>query len=592
MCMWECVGNDSYVSHSRNDGWTTFFFFFSLSLSLHKLLYFLKEDYLLLLYSIKLKPRGKMQNLVEWFSERGAGELTADELAKLKADTRTSFKSEYRQTIPDGFVSQVLLVLPKLERIDFANADPFNINLSFITYRTRFPLLTYVDFGNGSCTDEDIRALCASCPNLKYLFGLGNMHSLVEGDALNVTWLHSCPELLEVDLSGCKGLVDLRSFCHAPKLRVVRARNTNVYDLSSLLGCDLLELDVSGCAAVTNAEFVTRLPNLKTFRVADTGILSVEWIAECPSLLEVDVAGCKQLTDFTAVRRNSNLRAFVCRRASNLNAIEISDTLEELDLIDCYSLKDLSSLKQKDKLKVLRIGGTGVTSIDFITSCVNLEEVDVSGCYELHDLSPIGSLAHLRVLNAWCSGVNGIEWIKNCSKLTELNLQWAKTADLSPIASIPNLKKVRASGATECSWIANCTQLEEVDFSGSVNLEDLSPLSSIPHLKVVNASNTAVQKLGWLKNCTEIESLDFSWCSALRGANEISYCANLKVFKGFCSALVDVSYITRLQNIERVEVYRCPLGKPTIQALAELKSRGVVLQLAFFGANLDVPSAK
>eukprot|EP00796_Vickermania_ingenoplastis_P007913 gene7913-biopygen4846 len=508
----------------------------------------------------------------------------------LAADSRTSFKSEVKQTIPKGFMENVLLNLPQLQVIDFDQADTFQIDLSFITYKNKYPKLQFIHLGDGHCNDEDIRRLCAACPNLKTLKGLGNMVPQMEGDALNVTWLHSCPELEEVDLSGCKALVDLRSFCHAPKLRILRAPYTNVYDLSSLVGCDLLELDVRG-TAVTNAEFVVRLPNLKVLRVADTGILSMDWIADCNSLEEVDVSGCVHLKDFSAFAKNKTLKALVCRRSENLSAIDISDAIDTLDIVDCFKITDLSCLANKTNLKVLRVGGAYIKSIDWISSCINLEEVDVSGCFELNDLSPLGTLSKLHTLNLWCSGVNDIKWITNCTALHTLNIQWAKTADLSPIAKVPGLRKVRASGASECGWIADCQQLEEVDFSGSINLEDFSPLGSLPNLKIVNVSSTGVKKLGWLQKCTAVEELDVSWCVELESANEISYCTGLRVFRAFCSGIKEVSYIVRLENIERVEVYRCPLSNRSLEALAELKKRGVVLQLAFFAANttLEAP---
>lgn len=535
-----------------------------------------------------------INNLVEWYSEREnastSGPLTAAEKEILAADTRTSFKVEPKQSIPSTFMEHVLLVLPNLDSISFEGADTFKIDLSFITYQHKWPKLQRVDFGDGQCTDEDIRRLCSACPNLVELKGLSNMLPLQEGDALNVTWLHSCPSLHEVDLSGCKDLVDLRSFCHAPKLRILRARNTNVYDLSSLLGCDLVELDVSGCAAVTNAEFVTRLSSLKIFRVADTGILEVDWVANCPSLEELDVSGCAHLNDFSIFEKIPSLRRLICRRGETLSTIAVHDNLTYLDILDSFKIRDLSCLANHKNLEFVRIGGTSIHSIDWISTCENLTEVDLSGCYELHDLSPLGKLKKMHTLNMWCSGANKIDWIEQCTALFSLNVQWAKTADLTPISRVPNLKALRASGATECSWAAQCTQLEELDFSGSVQLEDFTPLGSLHSLKKLKASQTGIKKLGFLKQCNQLEYIDFSWCPSLTAANEISYCTNLKTFRAFCSALQEVTYITRLKKLERVEVYRCPLSKPSIEALQEVKQRGVVLQLAFFGQNLSIPS--
>lgn len=526
------------------------------------------------------------QNLVEWFSERTEqGPLTPQELIQVKADSFIQFKAEEMQTIPKNFLETVLLSLPNLEHIDFSIADAFSIDLSFITYNHKWEKIKYIHLGSATCTDEDIRLLCAACPNLQKLYGLSGMHPLQEGDALNVTWLHSCPELLEVDLSDCSFLVDLRCFCHAPKLRVLKACRTNVYDLSSLKGCDLVELDVSGCKAVTNAEFVIRLPNLKVLRVADTGILSVDWVPNCASLEELDVSGCSYPENFSVIQHNKTLKKLVCRRGEKLTTIEISDTLEHLDLVDCFKIRDLSCLANKKALTVLKIGGNSIKSIAWVSSCVNLVELDVSGCYELYDLSPIGHLKKLRTLNAWCNSATDLNWIEQCESLETLNVQWGKNADLSPISRVKSLRKVRASGATECSWISACTQLEEVDFSGSGSLEDLSPLANLTNLKILHACGTGVKRLGWMKQCNQLEWIDLSWCPELISANEISYCKNLKTFRGFCSGIQELTYITRLTNIKRVEMYRCPLQKPTIQALQDLKARGVVLQMTFFAAN-------
>lgn len=544
---------------------------------------------------LKGRMTSTITNLVEWYSERKnastSAPLTDSEKAILAEDTRTSFKAEEKQSIPSTFMEHVLLMLPNLESISFEGADTFKVDLSFIAYHHKWPKLQRVHFGEGNCTDEDIRRLCSACPNLLELKGLSNMSPLQEGDALNVTWLHSCPSLHEVDLSGCKDLVDLRSFCHAPKLRILRARNTNVYDLSSLLGCDLVELDVSGCAAVSNAEFVTRLSSLKIFRVADTGILEVNWVANCPSLEELDVSGCAHLTDFSIFEKIPSLRRLICRRGETLTTIAVHDNLTYLDLLDSFKIRDLSSLANHKNLEFLRVGGTSIQNIEWISSCVNLTEVDLSGCYELHDLSPLSNLKKMHTLNIWCSGANSINWIEQCTALVSLNVQWAKTADLTPISRVPNLKVLRASGAADCAWVSQCTQLEELDFSGSVQLEDFTPLASLCSLKKLKASSTGVKKLGFLKQCNQLEYIDFSWCPSLTAANEISYCTNLKTFRAFCSALQEVTYITRLKHLERVEVYRCPLSKHSVEALQQVKQRGVVLQLAFFGQNLALPAS-
>eukprot|EP00796_Vickermania_ingenoplastis_P001998 gene1998-biopygen1633 len=195
----------------------------------------------------------------------------------------------------------------------------------------------------------------------------------------------------------------------------------------------------------------------------------MDWIADCNSLEEVDVSGCVHLKDFSAFAKNKTLKALVCRRSENLSAIDISDAIDTLDIVDCFKITDLSCLANKTNLKVLRVGGAYIKSIDWISSCINLEEVDVSGCFELNDLSPLGTLSKLHTLNLWCR-VNDIKWITNCTALHTLNIQWAKTADLSPIKVLT--PQGPASGASECGWIADCQQLEEVDFSGSINLED------------------------------------------------------------------------------------------------------------------------
>eukprot|EP00796_Vickermania_ingenoplastis_P001997 gene1997-biopygen1632 len=75
------------------------------------------------------KSRSKSDNLAEWYSERGSADLTPEELKMLAADSRTSFKSEVKQTIPKGFMENVLLNLPQLQVIDFDQADTFQIDL-------------------------------------------------------------------------------------------------------------------------------------------------------------------------------------------------------------------------------------------------------------------------------------------------------------------------------------------------------------------------------------------------------------------------------------------------------------------------------
>lgn len=148
-------------------------------------------------------------------------------------------------------------------------------------------------------------------------------------------------------------------------------------------------------------------------------------------------------------------------------------------MIDAASSNDMDSIDQLatlEKLVYLEIDARDVDPLDFslITARKSLRVLKIDGYREMKNLANLGTLKELRELDlAFCDMVTDGAFLAKLTSLRELDIRRTGITDLSPVAKLPKLQKVRASGSPISTLPSDPTLpgLRELDLQ-STGLDD------------------------------------------------------------------------------------------------------------------------
>lgn len=184
----------------------------------------------------------------------------------------------------------------------------------------------------------------------------------------------------------------------------------------------------------------------------------------------------KQSVDISGIREIISVEPL--SELSDLTCLDISET----------SVDDITSLRNANKLKVLRANSTFIEDISALKYCITLEELEIANT-NISDLSVLASLRNLKKLDASNTMVSRLTQLKNCPNLTSINLGGSKILNIIPLREL--------------------TQLNNIDISNTA-IRDLSPIETLKDLKSLNISGTSITNLQTL---SELESLRELYCS-------------------------------------------------------------------------------
>ena len=158
---------------------------------------------------------------------------------------------------------------------------------------------------------------------------------------------------------------------------------------------------------------------------------------------------------------------------SNTNIIEIPETLNCLEELDCSWCKNLIKIPEIKTLKILNCANTNISEIPETLNC--LEELI---CYCCKNLIKIPKIKTLKILNCCRTNINEIPKTLNC--LQELYCKSCK--NLTKIPKINTLKTLncRESNINKIPNILYC--LEELNCNENIYIPD----SSLLNLKYIN----------------------------------------------------------------------------------------------------------
>ena len=120
-------------------------------------------------------------------------------------------------------------------------------------------------------------------------------------DLTDLSVLGPLPQLTDLDLCSCSGLVNLEVFQHSPLERVCLADCERLTSLEPLRASPLQSLNLYGCTGVTSLEPLRALP-LETLYLNDcTGVTSLEPLRTLP-LQALNLNGCTGVTSLEPLR--------------------------------------------------------------------------------------------------------------------------------------------------------------------------------------------------------------------------------------------------------------------------------------------------
>lgn len=196
----------------------------------------------------------------------------------------------------------------------------------------------------------------------------------------------------------------------------------------------------------------------------------------------------KQSVDISGIREIISVEPL--SELSDLTCLDISET----------SVDDITSLRNANKLKVLRANSTFIEDISALKYCITLEELEIANT-NISDLSVLASLRNLKKLDASNTMVSRLTQLKNCPNLTSINLGGSKISNIIPLRELTQLNNVDISNTVvrDLSPIETLKDLQSLNISGSA-ITNLQALSQLENLRELYCSNTAINDLTPLKN--------------------------------------------------------------------------------------------
>ena len=215
------------------------------------------------------------------------------------------------------------------------------------------------------------------------------------------------------------------------------------------------------------------------------------------------------------------------RGIADLAGLEYAVNLERLE-IDGNQISDVSPLASLPRLRELWLHGNPIEEIAPLASLHGLTEL-VLAPDQIDDMSPLASLAALSIrlavvfadpnlelavrealgkpegpiydrdlidlvsLSAGRRGIASLAGLEYCLNLRMVDIDGNQVSDLSPLAGLASLTRLRGSGnqISDISPLALLTNLTELDL-GNNQISDISPLSGLVNLTSLELSDNQI----------------------------------------------------------------------------------------------------
>ncbi len=344
---------------------------------------------------------------------------------------------------------------------------------------------------------------------------------LADNEIDDLSFLTSLTKLVSLDLSNNQ-ITDITPLSQLKTLRNLHLDNNDIKDFTPLYDLNGLTMLTIGGIEVSQSqikELKTRLPSCLIYSDdASTDIVEVHLGGKTfkSDVTQLDLSGCS-ITD--------------------LSPLSVCTSLEELDLGDNY-IRDISTLLDLPKLRVLDLSGNMISDIRPLMSITTLEHLNLadnkitsvtalSGLKqfkelvlsgnELDDTQSLAKLSSLQILGLKSTGITDtdLEKLYNLKSLASLSLEnnpeLTETGVSKLKKKLPNCKITHSEltkkitlGGKEFSATA-----ETVDASG-LGISDISAVSGFKSVRHLDLSNNVITSVSALSRLTTLETLDLS----------------------------------------------------------------------------------
>ncbi len=392
---------------------------------------------------------------------------------------------------------------------------------------------------------------------------------------VNEKLLHSitllCKSAISINLSHCQNIDELWPLTHLESLRSLNLREVPLKNYVALLGLtQLTSLNLTGWNQIKSFKSLRTFVNLTELDLTQcSSMVAIDFLRAITRLVKLLIPQCREVNDFSPIGSCKELRvlditdtsiedASVLNQCVQLEQLEMAyctrfttftrapetqfTGLTSLNLIGCYSLKEISFLRSMPNLKALNLDSCAkIEDFDPISTLTLLENLNLSRCTlltsfertisplinlkslkleyleQLEDISFLRPLLHLKHLSLRYSDIRNFDALRFLKGLSILDLTGCSQIGLSsavfyrlqgnyPFQSvIGNLTSLEILNLTNCnlrscfSGLANCTKLRALSLKHNLDLDGFSAIYSLPRLEYVNFSTTARHRVDQTK---------------------------------------------------------------------------------------------
>ncbi|MBO5747295.1 MAG: leucine-rich repeat domain-containing protein [Clostridia bacterium] len=278
---------------------------------------------------------------------------------------------------------------------------------------------------------------------------------------------------------------------------------------------DLSSVYLNNCVLPDNISVLISAPKytvaLENCGVTDAHLNAVDF--ESLSLSHLILNGNKNLSDIGAIAPLNDTLDELMIDGCSVKDISVLKNFERLARFsaDGNGLADVSALGECKELTSLNLANNQVTTLEAFASHKLLKSVDVRG-NRLADLTGLESSISLKSVLAADNDITSIDGLKNTTLLETVDLGNNAVTDISVLsASCEHLRSVVLSGngIKDISALSGCAVLSELraDENG---FSDISVLSSMPELKSLSLADNNIVDITPISNCQRLIHIDLS----------------------------------------------------------------------------------
>lgn len=389
------------------------------------------------------------------------------------------------------------LIGKKIQNIDgmqyFTNAP--QINLSSNQIKDITPLTNLTKLQGLYLNQNSIRSVdaLADLTNLTTLFcsnnNIDDITSLSNLTNLTSLWMAN-NHLSSFDVA--------KNFKHLVNLRI---ENNNISDISLLSDFPAIKFLGIGGNPITDFSALQKLNALKMLYVDNTTFSDNDWKFITSTDLAILHVGGTKITTLEPMKHFTKLsRVWIDNNQSitDFSPLNSFTNLVELNVNNTkFSDANTQIITNNPNLSLLKVGGTGITNLDFLSQTPKVTSLDISNN----------------------KNISNFDKLKSMDKLAELDVSNTKITDdvISTIAdntyhdnTNATLTKLNLSGTdiTNLAFLQKMPNVTSLDISNCQKITDFVPIRFLKKIEKLNITNTNIPEDQIKQIMNSIQTLD------------------------------------------------------------------------------------